>query len=98
MNACLIREAEAHPAVAEPLAGTRISIRFAMTRRGDLQGEPRFTFMSAKTGPARERYQLALAAALSRCLPARVTDALGGAIAGRPLTYTFIERRGVRAI
>jgi len=37
-----------------------------------------------------------LAEALARCLPLRFTNALGNALAGRPMTLRFIDNRKLK--
>lgn len=98
LSGCIWRETVLHPLVAaEPTPGMRLAIRFSVTRWGTIFGEPRFSFTSAGPPATRAAYQAAVAAALSRCTPARVTDELGGAIAGRPIVITFVETRGTRS-
>ena len=98
LSACIGRQTILHPLIAaDPAPGMRLAIRFSVTRWGAIFGEPRFTFTSAGPPATRAAYQAAVAAALSRCTPARVTDELGGAIAGRPIVITFVETRGTRS-
>lgn len=78
----------------EGLAGferTEITTRFALRRDGSLIGTPLVTF-STMPGDTRAREVLTQATldAVRRCTPARITPALGGAIAGRPLSLRFI--------
>ena len=70
---------------------TEITVRFSLRRDGSLVGAPRITF--ARTpGDERARALLTEAAliAIRRCTPARITQDLGGAIAGRPIALRFI--------
>ncbi|MEH3120003.1 MAG: hypothetical protein PGN25_21065 [Methylorubrum populi] len=82
-----------------------ITARLSLRRDGSVIGTPRITFAKtfaktsfAKTsfdktpGAARAREILVRATldALARCTPVRLTPALGGAIAGRPLALRFI--------
>ena len=98
LSACIRRETILHPLIAaDPTPGMRLAIRFSVTRWGAIFGEPRFSFTSVGPSATRAAYQAAVAAALSRCTPARVTDELGGAIAGRPIVITFVETRGTRS-
>lgn len=68
----------------EGAIGTEITVFFALRRDGSLLGKPRVTFAKMK-GDAEDqrRFVEGTAAAFARCLPAPITDALGGAIAGR---------------
>ena len=71
---------------------TEITARFALRRDGSVIGIPRITF-ATEGGDGRARALLAEAAvsAIRRCTPARVTAALGAAIAGRPIALRFIH-------
>jgi len=71
---------------------TEITARFALRRDGSVIGTPRITF-ATEGGDGRARALLAEAAvaAIRRCTPARVTPALGAAIAGRPIALRFIH-------
>ena len=68
--------------------GAAATVVFALRRDGSLLGKPRLAFASF-TGDedAQTRDAAEIAAALDRCLPLDITPALGGAIAGRPLTF-----------
>ncbi|CAO4135678.1 hypothetical protein [Methylorubrum extorquens] len=73
-----------------------ITARLSLRQDGSVIGMPQITF--AKTpfantpGDTRARDILIRATrdAIARCTPVRVTPALGGAIAGRPLALRFI--------
>ncbi|GJD96082.1 hypothetical protein OCOJLMKI_3300 [Methylobacterium iners] len=79
------------PAGLAKLERTEITARFSLRRDGSLIGEPRITFATppAETR-ARDILTEATVAAIRRCTPARITAALGGAIAGRPMALRFI--------
>lgn len=70
---------------------TEITARFSLRRDGSVIGTPHITFAQSP-GDIRARGLLTEAAldAIARCTPVAVTPALGGAIAGRPLTLRFI--------
>jgi hypothetical protein len=69
-----------------------ITLRFSLRRDGGLIGKPHITFARLPPGEALQGAALeAVAAAFDHCLPARMTDALGGAVAGRPLTLRLIS-------
>jgi hypothetical protein len=85
------------PPLAEARPGMEISVRLSFTRKGEVMGEPLFTFVTAGVSAEhRGIYQRAVAAALSRCAPLPLTDGLGGAIAGRPISIRFIDQRNQR--
>ena len=69
-----------------------ITARFALRRDGSLIGEPRITFAQTP-GEARARELLTQSAidAIRRCTPARISERLGSAIAGRPIALRFIH-------
>jgi hypothetical protein len=77
--------------------GTQITIRFSLNRAGEIIAVPRYTY-STPSLPAETKaaYQDAITAALQRCTPFRLSDGLGGAIAGRPISTRFIDNRGLR--
>jgi hypothetical protein len=64
--------------------GSEITILFSLRRDGSLLGQPRITHSLLRGDEAAQRAFVADAiAALAKCLPARISDGLGGAIAGR---------------
>jgi hypothetical protein len=68
-----------------------ITLRFSLRRDGALVGRPHISFARLPADPARRRVALdAVAGALDRCLPAQITQSLGSAVAGRPLTLRLI--------
>lgn len=70
---------------------TEITARFALRRDGSVIGVPRITF---STQPPDSRARLVLEQAtldaIRRCTPIKITPALGGAIAGRPIALRFV--------
>lgn len=80
-------------------AGSDVTVLFSLTRSGALQGKPRITHarLVGSAGDQRAFIGAALAA-VSRCLPLDITDALGGAIAGRPLRFRITSHRPERAL
>ena len=72
----------------------QITVRFSVTRTGKILGRARITFETeAATDPQRIAYRIAVMSMLQRCTPLRITDALGNAIAGRPLSIRLIDGR-----
>jgi hypothetical protein len=73
--------------------GTEVTIVFSLRRDGALFGKPRISHFKSNMGAAAER-RLAdsVSRAMDRCLPFPITDALGGAIAGRPLSVRIVAR------
>ena len=74
--------------------GTDVTIRFMLNRRGGLIGKPRLTYAHWVGDEADRRASAAsIAQGFDHCLPLPITDALGGAIAGRLIARRF---QGVR--
>jgi hypothetical protein len=82
------------PPKEEARHGMEYTIRFAFRRDGEMVAPPRMTYAS-HDAPAeiRDRYRDAIDAALKRCTPLHFTDAMGGAIAGRPIALRFVDQR-----
>ena len=78
--------------------GADVTVRFMLNRRGAVIGKPRITY-GHWTGDDADRRATAasIAESFDRCLPARITDALGGAIAGRLIVYRFRSGREEKA-
>ena len=84
------------PPKDEARHGMEYTIRFAFRRDGEMIAPPRMTYAS-HDAPAemRDKYRDAINAALKRCTPLHFTDALGGAVAGRPIAIRFIDKRTI---
>ena len=81
------------PASNMPRTGMQITYRAAFT------GKPIITFESPDASDdERLRYRISVAEALTRCTPLPFTEALGNAIAGRPISIRLIDERGQRRI
>ena len=74
--------------------GTDVTVQFMLNRRGGLIGKPRITH-GHWTGDEADRKASAasIAESFDRCLPVKISDALGAAIAGQLMTYRM---RGAR--
>jgi len=68
-------------------AGTDVTVQFSLNRRGGLIGKPRITHAHWPPDSDPRQAADAIAAGFDRCLPAVITDGLGGAIAGRLIAY-----------
>lgn len=78
------------PALDAGSAGARASVRFSLRRDGTLFGQPRVTWEMRRAPPGlRERFGNSLLLAVRDCTPMRLSPALGGSIAGRPITIRF---------
>jgi hypothetical protein len=82
------------PPIERAWPGMRMSLMLTFTRTGELQGEPRFTFVT-REAPAETKalYERAAVASINACTPLPFTEALGNALAGRPTIKIFIEER-----
>ena len=67
-----------------------ITVMVSFNRSGAIMGHPRITYESPKaTDNDRLAYRLAVMEALQRCSPMPFTEAMAGAVAGRPLAVQF---------
>jgi hypothetical protein len=84
------------PPKDEARHGMEYTIRFAFRRDGEMIAPPRMTYAS-HDAPAevRDKYRDAIDAALKRCTPLHFTDAMGGAVAGRPIAIRFVDERTI---
>jgi len=74
-------------------AGSEVAIQFSLKRSGELLGKPRIAFAKFRGDWFEQhRFVESLTVAIDRCFPISITDALGGAIAGRQLYLRFIVR------
>lgn len=74
--------------------GAQLTIAFSLRRDGALLGKPHVAFLRGSDSQGREAFLAAVAEKFAFCLPAPITDALGGAIAGRRLTVHFMTPGG----
>jgi hypothetical protein len=73
--------------------GSELTIVFSLRRDGALLGKPKITFAKLPGDTSDERrFVEALASSFNKCLPIAITDGLGGAIAGRPLSMRFVTK------
>ena len=85
------------PALDQARAGMQITVLVSFKRSGELLGKPRITYETpTATDDERMAYRVAMAEALRRCNPLPFTEALGNALAGRPLTLRFIDNRKLK--
>ena len=67
-----------------------MTLRFSLRRDGSLIGKPHITYSRLPKDEADKRRVMEnIAIAMDRCLPVKITDGLGGAIAGRMMSYRF---------
>ena len=74
-------------------AGSEITIVFSIKRDGSLFGKPRISHAKLLGDTnAQKRFVGDIFLALEKCLPINITTGLGGAVAGRPLSFRIIGR------
>lgn len=85
------------PGLDQARAGMQITVLLSFRRDGEILGKPRITYETPNASDdERQSYRVAMAQALRRCTPLPFTDALGNALAGRPLTLRFIDNRKLK--
>src|SRR5262249_54298456 len=74
--------------------GLQVTVLVSFTRKGEILGHPRITYESPDaTDDDRLQYRVAVMNTLQACTPMPFTDSLGNAVAGRPFTVRFDDRR-----
>ena len=74
-----------------------LTFQVSFKRSGELFGKPRvIDFARPITDEERQRYYTAVAEAVDRCSQMPFTEAMGGAVAGRPFRVNFLDRRNSR--
>jgi hypothetical protein len=82
------------PPIERAFAGMTVVVRFSLKTNGDLIGEPVITFLTHRAPEEIAKvYRDAVISTLGHCLPLPLSETLGGAVAGRPLTVRFVDRR-----
>jgi hypothetical protein len=80
------------PSRANP--DVEITVIVSFKRDGNILGRPKITYESENaTDNDRIEYRIAVMETLQRCTPMPFTDAMGGAVAGRPFAIRFVPRR-----
>ena len=75
-------------------AGMEVTVLVSFTRSGEILGHPKITYESPDaTDDDRLQYRIAVMKTLEACTPMPFTDGLGNAVAGRPFTVRFDDRR-----
>jgi len=72
--------------------GTDVTLQFTLNRRGAVLGKPKITHALWPKDADPKEAAAAIASGFDRCLPVEITDALGGAIAGRPILFRLMAR------
>jgi hypothetical protein len=70
---------------------SELTVVFSLNRWGAAIGKPRISYSKLPNDvDARRRIVESVAKAIDRCLPLSITDALGGAIAGRQIALRLV--------
>jgi hypothetical protein len=70
--------------------GSMITVGITLKRDGAMFGQPTITYSKLTgAGDTQKRFVATALAALAACTPVAITDALGGAIAGRRIFIRF---------
>lgn len=73
--------------------GSEITVVFSLKRNGSLLGKPRISHAKLLgDANAQREFVASVLGGFNRCLPVSITDGLGGAVAGRPLSFRVIGR------
>jgi hypothetical protein len=84
------------PSKPQARHGMEYTIRFALKPDGTLVAPPRMTYSSHDAPAAmRDRYRIAVDAALKRCTPLHLSMGMAGAVAGRPIAVRFVDERTI---
>jgi hypothetical protein len=76
--------------------GMQITVLVSFKRSGEILGKPRITFESDNAGRDDSlAYRVAVMETLQRCTPLPFTAGMGSAVAGRPFTLRFDDRRTI---
>jgi hypothetical protein len=82
------------PQLPERDLGMQITVLVAFNKNGEILGQPRITYETEDASDDdRLAYRKTVMATLERCTPLRFTEGFAGAIAGRPITFRFDDRR-----
>jgi hypothetical protein len=82
------------PSAENAREGMQMSVRFSFRRSGEIIAAPRVTFATAGVpADTRTLYLRAINASLAACAPLKLTSALGGALAGRPIAIRYVDNR-----
>ena len=70
-----------------------ITVIVSFTRDGNILGRPKITYESENANDNdRLEYRIAVMETLQRCTPMPFTEAMGGAVAGRPFAIRFVPK------
>jgi hypothetical protein len=74
------------------LPGSELTILFSLKRDGSLLGKPRISHAKLLgDSSAQMAFVANVLAAFDKCLPLSITEGLGGAVAGRPMSFRVVS-------
>ena len=74
------------------LPGSELTILFSLKRDGSLLGRPRISHAKLLGDSSAQRaFAGNVLAAFDKCLPLSITEGLGGAVAGRPMSFRVVN-------
>ena len=86
------------PPLSEARPGMEMTVRLSFKRNGEIFGA-RLSYQTPRVSDEeRAIYYGALLAALNRCSPLPLSESLGAAIAGRPMTFHIHDTRQQRKV
>jgi hypothetical protein len=89
-----LRSCWSPPAADSARQDMQMSVRFSFKRSGEIIAVPRLTFATAGvSADVRDIYLKAIKASLDACMPLKLTNGLGGALAGRPIAIRYVDNR-----
>jgi hypothetical protein len=75
------------------LPGSELTILFSLKRDGSLLGKPRISHAKLLGDSSAQRaFVESVLAAFDKCLPLSITEGLGGAVAGRPMSFRVVSQ------
>jgi hypothetical protein len=82
------------PSASQANPNVEITVIVSFRRDGTILGNPKITYESEQaTDNDRLMYRIAVMETLQRCTPMPFTEAMGGAVAGRPFAVRFVPKR-----
>jgi hypothetical protein len=89
-----LRSCWSPPPADSAAEGMQMTVRFSFKRDGEIIAAPRLTFATVgASADTRATYLKAINASLDACVPLKLTDSLGGALAGRPIAIRYVDNR-----
>ena len=89
-----LRSCWSPPSAETAKQGMQMTVRFSFKRDGRIIAAPRLTFATVgASADTRATYLKAINASLEGCVPLKLTDSFGGALAGRPIAIRYVDNR-----